>query len=164
MGSPNAFGRWPAQWNYIISTIQAAIAAGAPMNGIKNVVRTRTPMTQLMPAIGVQYMGSRIARFGQRQRQSTARFSITVCCNVPFNPTTPDTASAAEALLAPFVNDGLGHGLEPILNTLEIMGGICITSILTEIVYDIVRSGPTEKSESIAYADFTLEVVDQVRA
>jgi hypothetical protein len=162
VGSPNYFGRWRENWDFLISTFTANIAPGFPLYGIQAITRTEVPAVELMPAIGIQFKKASWEIIGMQQRRVTQHFAITVAYQQDQADGVADTGSAAIAGLLPYVNDGTGKGIEPLLNDLGPQAGQWVRSLITDLEMDVL-GGETVGATAIAYARFMFEIVDQVK-
>jgi hypothetical protein len=162
MGSPNYFGRWKQNWDFLIAEITAATAHGQSLDGIKTITRTEFSAVELLPAIGCQLKKTTWEIIGMNTRRVTQLFSITAALQVDQNDATPDTGTAAVNALVPFLNDGTGNGLEPFLNALGPQTGQWQRSMIVDMEFDVIQDA-TQNATAIAYARFLFETVDQTK-
>jgi hypothetical protein len=162
MPSSNYFGRWKENWDYLIATITAATANGQPLAGIQAVSRAEFPNVKLLPAIGCQFKDSNWSRYAPGQRHVVQHFAITACVQVEQSDAVFDTGDAAIGALIPFVNDGAGNGLEPLLNALGPLPGQWTRSMITELAFEVI-SDENQGANALAIARFLFATEDQVK-
>lgn len=162
MGSPNYFGRWKENWDFLMAEITAATATGQSLDGIKTVTRTEFPNVEQLPAIGCQFKKTSWEIIGMNTRRVTQYFAITCALQVEQNDAAPDTGTAAALALIPFLNDGTGKGLEPFLNALGPQTAMWQRSMIVDMEFEIVQDA-TQNATAVAFARFLFETVDQTK-
>ena len=157
------FSRWPSVWDVLYSQLVTETQTGGRLVGVKAVTHTQYPGTSnLSPSVGVQFLKSRWEVIGQRARREHATFAVVAFTVANGTDALADPIESALTALRPFINDGNGNGLEPVLNGAGVFLGLySVKTEITDLEYDVLPT-PDQQAQSIAYARFLLEVSDQV--
>ena len=151
-------------WDSLLAIIRGAAMPGGKLAGIALVESVAPPEQSVFPVVGVQFSDYAETAFGNRQHKVVSTFDIVVAVVQKFDARHPivDTTAAALAQLRPFVNDGIGNGMSPLLRGNPTLGGACYRSFIQSMRY-MVGQNAGSSAGTLATAVYTYVCEDMVK-
>lgn len=157
-----------AQWDYLVSALNSETQSPGRLQGITYVGKSYQLWTQDPPALGVQFKKFTEEPYATSRHLVKTYFDIILAvkstdatASVRFGANTPANLDDAMEILQPYVSDGSGNGLSPVLRdpqyrTLGTTNGQpnAARSQILDITYEW-EIGPGEAPEIWAYALIT---------
>jgi hypothetical protein len=148
----------------LVALITSATTGGGALNAvsqyapIKVVERVAPPEQRLFPNVGVQFRRYEEVATATHQSQISATYDLAIAVSAEYTAGQTSTLAIGRARLRPFVNDGAGNGLVPLLRSQPTLGNLCRRSKVVSVEEaSLVTASATSGSVVAALIVFVME-------
>ena len=147
-----------AQWDYLVTLLNNEKATR--LSGIQYIGKAYQLWSEVVPSIGVQLKKFTENEYATTRHKVVTTFDIILAVKSTdasaverFGANTPANLEDAMAILQPYVSDGSGNGLSPVLRDPQYrtLNGNAVRSQISDISYEW-EIGPGEAPQIWAYA------------